>query len=86
MEFTHRPLSRSFWGLPYRILNIDHKKELLRGLWVTQAKHIMKRLDQDPGREKALAALGRSGTSGSSPQVGEGGGEGGFGSFGCFQA
>ena len=32
---THRPLSSSFWGLPYRILNIDHKKELLRGLWVT---------------------------------------------------
>ena len=21
-------------GLPYRILNINHKKELLRGLWV----------------------------------------------------
>ena len=32
---THRPLSSSFWGLPYRILNINHKKELLRGLWVT---------------------------------------------------
>ena len=31
---THRPLSSSFWGLPYRILNINHKKELLRGLWV----------------------------------------------------
>ena len=25
---THRPLSSSFWGLPYRILNINHKKEL----------------------------------------------------------
>ena len=24
----------SFLGLPYRILNINHKKELLRGLWV----------------------------------------------------
>ena len=23
-----------FWGLPYRILNVNHKKELLRGLWV----------------------------------------------------
>ena len=22
---THRPLSSSFWGLPYRILNISHK-------------------------------------------------------------
>ena len=31
---THRPLSSSFLGLPYRLLNIRHKKELLRGLWV----------------------------------------------------
>ena len=31
---THRPLSSSFLGLSYRILNINHKKELLRGLWV----------------------------------------------------
>ena len=23
---THRPLSSSFLGLPYRILNINHKK------------------------------------------------------------
>ena len=28
------PLSSSFLGLPYRILNTSHKKELLRGLWV----------------------------------------------------
>ena len=28
------PLSSSVLGLPYRILNISHKKELLRGLWV----------------------------------------------------
>ena len=34
LEFTHRPLSSSFLGVPYRILNINHKKELLRGLWV----------------------------------------------------
>ena len=34
LGFTHRPLSSSFWGLPYRVLNISHKKELLRGLWV----------------------------------------------------
>ena len=34
--FTHRPLSSSFLGLPYRILSINHKKELLRGLWVNQ--------------------------------------------------
>ena len=27
-------LSSSFLGVPSRILNINHKKELLRGLWV----------------------------------------------------
>ena len=33
--YTHRPLSISFLGLPYRTLSISHKKkELLRGLWV----------------------------------------------------
>ena len=31
---THRPLSSSVLGLPYRILNMNHTKELLRGLWV----------------------------------------------------
>ena len=31
---THRPLSSSFWGLPYRTLNMNHKKELLGSLWV----------------------------------------------------
>ena len=31
LGFTHRPLSSSFLGLPCRILNINHKKELLRG-------------------------------------------------------
>ena len=31
---THTLLSSSFWGLPYRILNINHKKELVRSLWV----------------------------------------------------
>ena len=34
-EGTHRPLSSSFWGLPSRILHMNHKKEILRGLWVT---------------------------------------------------
>ena len=33
---THRPLSSSLLGLLYRILNISHRKELLRGLWVTE--------------------------------------------------
>ena len=32
---THRLLTSSFLGLPSRILNINHKKELLRSLWVT---------------------------------------------------
>ena len=31
---THRLHSSSFLGLPYRILNINHKKELLWSLWV----------------------------------------------------
>ena len=34
IRITHRPLSSSFLGLPYRILNISCKKELLRGLWL----------------------------------------------------
>ena len=34
MVRTHRPQSSSFWGLPYRILNMNPKKELLWGLWV----------------------------------------------------
>ena len=29
-----RPLGSPLLGLPYRILSINHKKELLRGLWV----------------------------------------------------
>ena len=33
-HLTHRPLSSSFLGLPHRILNMNHKKELLRGLGV----------------------------------------------------
>ena len=32
---THRLQSSSFLGLPYRILNMDHKKELLWSLWVS---------------------------------------------------
>ena len=32
--FAHRLLSSSVLGLPTRILNINHKKELLRSLWV----------------------------------------------------
>ena len=33
---THRLLSSSLLGLPYyRILNMNHRKELLRSLWVS---------------------------------------------------
>ena len=32
--FTHRLHSSSFGGLPYRILNIHDKRELLWSLWV----------------------------------------------------
>ena len=37
---THRPLSSSFLGLPYRIPNMNLKKEPLGSLWViTQHGH-----------------------------------------------
>ena len=26
-----------FWGLPYRVLNINQKKELLKSLWISSA-------------------------------------------------
>ena len=34
---TQRPQSSSFLGLPYRILYMAPKKELLSGLWVVTA-------------------------------------------------
>ena len=34
IRYTHRLLSSSLLGLPYRILNINHTKELFRSLWV----------------------------------------------------
>ena len=37
---THRPQSSSFLGLPYRILNMNPKKELLRGLWVASVQRL----------------------------------------------
>ena len=36
---THRLLSSSFLGLPYRILNMNHTKELLKSLWVATKSH-----------------------------------------------
>ena len=35
---THRLLSSSFLGIPYRIPNTNHNKELLRSLWVNPKK------------------------------------------------
>ena len=35
---THRPHSHSFWGLPYRVLNMKPKTELLWDLWVDIAQ------------------------------------------------
>ena len=32
LRSTHTLLSSSFWGLPYRVLNINHKKEPLRSI------------------------------------------------------
>ena len=34
LEITNRPQSSSLLGVPYRILNMNPKKELLWGLWV----------------------------------------------------
>ena len=34
LSLPRGPLVAPFWGLPYRVLNVSHKKELLRGLWV----------------------------------------------------
>ena len=35
-EVAQRPQSSSFWGLPFRILNMNLQKELLWGLWVVR--------------------------------------------------
>ena len=40
LDPAHRPLSSSFLGLHYRILNISHKKELLRGLRVNRPSRV----------------------------------------------
>ena len=36
--FNHRLLGSCFLGLLFRILNINHQKELLRSLWVTMQR------------------------------------------------
>ena len=53
LDSTHRLLSSSFLGLPYRILNVNHEKELLRSLWVS----IPKFLNPEP-KPKILSLLG----------------------------
>ena len=40
---THRPQSSSFLGLPYRILTMNPKKELLWGLWVRSWRSLQRR-------------------------------------------
>ena len=40
-DITHRPLSSSFLRLPHRILHVNHKEELLRGLWVFEGVHLL---------------------------------------------
>ena len=53
---THRPLSSSFLGFPCRILNINHKKELLRGLWVVSVLS----LHQEASLEKRAQCIAGS--------------------------
>ena len=43
---THRLLSSSCLGLPYRILNINLKKELLRSLWVERRYYLHSNLTE----------------------------------------
>ena len=54
LVYTHRPQSSSFWGLPYRILNIKPKKELLWGLWVVVHLVSLYLLATAPSRLNAL--------------------------------
>ena len=55
---THRLLSSSFLGLPYRILNMNHKKELLRSLWVLEKNG--KVSHSEPGRRPMNRLLMRA--------------------------
>ena len=42
LSLTHRLLSSSFLGLPYRTLNMNPKKELLWSLWVSLSPYTQK--------------------------------------------
>ena len=54
---THRPHSSSFLGLPYRILNMKPKKELLWGLWVSTGGTVLIGLDPQYPTFKLLGFL-----------------------------
>ena len=55
VNITHRLLSSSFLGLPCRILNRSHKKELLRSLWVKLSRVCVLRGEVDPGDDSPLS-------------------------------
>ena len=44
VRLPHRLLSSSFLGVPYRILNMNHKIELPRSLWVRASASKVQRL------------------------------------------
>ena len=46
MDSANRPLSSSFLVLLYRILNTNHNKELLRGLWVNPKPQTIKECER----------------------------------------
>ena len=57
---THRLLSSSFLGLPCRILNMNHKKELLRSLWVEtlESEPIIQRAGPPGPSEPRVSGVG----------------------------
>ena len=59
---THGPHSSYFWGLPYRILNMNPQKELLWGLWGTflspQVAMWIYDIRSDPARNIAAPCFG----------------------------
>ena len=59
-EIIHRPLSSSFLRLPYRVLNINHKKELLRGLWVVYLDPLWSLAAGKPDLHASVANCGPS--------------------------
>ena len=58
LDLTYRPHSSSFLGLPYRILNMNSKKELLWGLWVDFSCFMMQHCLKHTLFAPALGSLG----------------------------